>query len=118
MVHAGVIPFLHPSYDEQGHLPIPEFLRPKTPAEFKERMDRLLNNEQEYESVITGLRKLLCKPEYYDGTLWPGRFIAQATGIVTFAVLTFILLNEGLSTKTIVSLSLAILIIAIQLLWK
>ena len=68
MVHAGVIPFLHPSYDEQGHLPIPEFLRPKTPAEFKERMDRLLNNEQEYESVITGLRKLLCKPEYYDGT--------------------------------------------------
>jgi len=56
--------------------------------------------------------------EYYDGALWPGRFIAQATGIVTFAVLTFILLNEGLSTKTIVSLSLAVLIIAIQLLWK
>jgi len=68
MVHAGVIPFLHPSYDEQGHLPIPDFLRPKTPAEFKERMNRLLNNEQEYESVITGLRKLICKPEYYDGT--------------------------------------------------
>lgn len=68
MVHAGVIPFLHPSYDEQGHLPIPDFLRPKTPAEFKERMDRLLNNEDEYESVIKGLRKLICKPEYYDGT--------------------------------------------------
>jgi len=68
MVHAGVIPFLHPSYDEQRHLPIPEFLRPKTPTEFKERMNRLLNNEQEYESVITGLRKLLCKPEYYNGT--------------------------------------------------
>jgi hypothetical protein len=31
-------------------------------------MDRLLNNEDEYESVITGLRKLICKPEYYDGT--------------------------------------------------
>lgn len=68
MVHAGVIPFLHPSYDEQNHLPIPEFLRPKTPTEFKERMDRLLNNEDEYESVIKGLRKLICKPEYYDGT--------------------------------------------------
>jgi hypothetical protein len=48
--------------------PIPEFLRPKTPTEFKERMDRLLNNEDEYESVIKGLRKLICKPEYYDGT--------------------------------------------------
>tara|TARA_A100001015_G_scaffold79490_1_gene88184 strand:- start:3005 stop:4264 length:1260 start_codon:yes stop_codon:yes gene_type:complete len=68
MVHAGVIPFLHPTYDEQKHLPIPNFLRPKTPTEFKERMTRLLNNEDEYESVITGLRKLICKPEYYDGT--------------------------------------------------
>ena len=68
MVHAGVIPFLHPTYDEQKHLPIPDFLRPKTPTEFKERMTRLLNNENEYESVIRGLRKLICKPEYYDGT--------------------------------------------------
>jgi len=56
--------------------------------------------------------------EYYDGLLWPGRFIAQATGIVTFAALTFILLNEGLSTKTFVSLLLAIVIILIQILWK
>jgi hypothetical protein len=56
--------------------------------------------------------------EHYDGLLWPGRFIAQATGIVTFAALTFVLLSEGLSTKTIISLSLAIAIIAIQLLWK
>ncbi len=68
MVHAGVIPFLHPSYDEQNHLPIPDFLRPKTPAEFKERMQRLLDNEGEYQQVIKGLRKLICKPEYYDGT--------------------------------------------------
>lgn len=56
--------------------------------------------------------------EYYDGLLWPGRFIAQATGIVTFAALTFILLNEGLTTKTLVSLLLAIAIILIQILWK
>ena len=68
MIHAGVVPFLHPSYDEQKHLPIPEFLRPKTPAEFKERMERLLNNEEEYLQVVKGLRKLICKPELYDGT--------------------------------------------------
>jgi hypothetical protein len=68
MIHAGVVPFLHPTYDEQKHLPIPDFLRPKTPAEFKERMDRLLNNEEEYLSVVKGLRKLVCKPELYDGT--------------------------------------------------
>jgi len=56
--------------------------------------------------------------DYYDGLLWPGRFIAQATGIITFAILTFVLLNEGLTTKTIISLLLAIGIISIQILWK
>jgi hypothetical protein len=56
--------------------------------------------------------------DYYDGLLWPGRFIAQATGIITFAILTFVLLDEGLSTKTFVSLLLAIGIISIQILWK
>jgi hypothetical protein len=68
MIHAGVIPFLHPTYDTQGHLPIPEFLRPKTPAEFHERMQRLINNREEYETVLKGLRKAVLKPEYYDGT--------------------------------------------------
>ena len=68
MIHAGVVPFLHPSYDTQRHLPIPDFLRPKTPAEFHERMQRLINNPQEYETVLKGLRKAVLKPEYYDGT--------------------------------------------------
>lgn len=68
MIHAGVIPFLHPTYDEQRHLPIPEFLRPKTPKEFHDRMERLLNNKEEYETVLNGLRKAVLKKEYYDGT--------------------------------------------------
>jgi hypothetical protein len=68
MIHAGVIPFLHPTYDEQRHLPIPDFLRPKTPNEFHERMARLINNEEEYLTVLKGLRKAVLKKEYYDGT--------------------------------------------------
>jgi hypothetical protein len=68
MIHAGVIPFLHPTYDTQRHLPIPDFLRPKTPGEFHERMQRLINNKDEYETVLKGLRKAVLKPEYYDGT--------------------------------------------------
>jgi hypothetical protein len=68
MIHAGVIPFLHPTYDTQRHLPIPDFLRPKTPSEFHERMQRLINNKDEYETVLKGLRKAVLKPEYYDGT--------------------------------------------------
>lgn len=68
MIHAGVIPFLHPTYDEQNHLPIPEFLRPKTPEEFYENMQRLINNKDEYETVLKDLRKAVLKPEYYDGS--------------------------------------------------
>jgi len=56
--------------------------------------------------------------EYFDGQLWPGRFIAQVSGIVIFTILTFVLLNEGISTKTTISLILAFIIIAIQILWK
>lgn len=56
--------------------------------------------------------------EYYGGLLWPGRFIAQATGIISFALLTFTFMNEGVSAKTLVSLILAIGIILIQILWK
>jgi hypothetical protein len=67
MIHAGVIPFLHPSYDTQKHLPIPEFLRPNTPEEFYERMQRLINNPKQYETVLMGLRNAILKPEYYDG---------------------------------------------------
>jgi hypothetical protein len=68
MIHAGVIPFLHPTYDEQLHLPIPDFLRPKTPRQFHDRMQRLIDNPDEYETVLKGLRKAVLKPEYYDGS--------------------------------------------------
>lgn len=56
--------------------------------------------------------------DYYDGALWPGRFIAQASGIVIFAGLTFVLLDEGITMKTAISLILALTIIAIQILWN
>jgi len=56
--------------------------------------------------------------EYFDGQLWPGRFLGQASGIVVFTVLTFALLNEGINTKTGVSLMLAIILLLIQIFWK
>jgi hypothetical protein len=68
MIHAGVIPFLHPSYDEQRHLPIPEFFRPSTPEEFRKSMNTLLADPTAYEKALNGLRKIVLKPEYYDGT--------------------------------------------------
>ena len=56
--------------------------------------------------------------EYFDGTLWPGRFIGFAMGITSFAIMTNFYMNEGISTKTAVSLVLATTLVAIQILWK
>jgi hypothetical protein len=55
---------------------------------------------------------------YFDGQLWPGRFIGFATGIMTFAILTSFYMNEGINAKTAISLVLAIALVAIQILWK
>jgi len=56
--------------------------------------------------------------EHFDGLLWPGRFIAFATGMVSFAILSYVFLGEGLGLKTAVSVVLAIVLVLVQLLWK
>jgi hypothetical protein len=55
---------------------------------------------------------------YYDGILWPGRFIGFGTGIISFAFLTWWFLGEGITPKTVVSIFLACTLIGIQLFWK
>ena len=55
---------------------------------------------------------------HFDGQLWPGRFIAQAMGIMTFAFFTYMVLGEGVNHKTTVSLLLSLTLLLIQILWK
>ena len=54
----------------------------------------------------------------FDGTLWPGRLIGFAMGIISFTMLTNYYMGEGISTKVIVSLILAITLVLIQVFWK
>ncbi len=56
--------------------------------------------------------------EYFDGLLWPGKFIGFAVGTMIFAILTWIFMDEPMTSKTAVSLVLALLIISIQIFWK
>jgi len=56
--------------------------------------------------------------EHFDGLLWPSRFIGFSTGILSFSILTYMFLGEGINTKTAVSLILALSLVAIQLFWK
>ena len=54
----------------------------------------------------------------FNGTLWPGRLIGFAMGIISFTILTNYYMGEGISTKVIVSLILAITLVCIQVFWK
>ena len=50
--------------------------------------------------------------------LWPAKMIGFGVSTIVFTGLTYIMLEEGLSEKTLVCLFLSILIILIQVLWK
>lgn len=52
--------------------------------------------------------------EHYDGLLWPGRLIGFACGMISFYILTYMIMGEGLTMKTSLTLALACLIILIQ----
>jgi hypothetical protein len=56
--------------------------------------------------------------EYFDGLLWPGRFIGFSLGMINYAVLTGWLIQEGINLKTLTSLILATGIVCVQLFWK
>ena len=50
------------------------------------------------------------------GSVWTARFIGSSTGLIIFPILTWFLLGESMFTaKTMICLSLAVLIILIQL---
>ena len=55
---------------------------------------------------------------YYDGQLWPGRFVGFACGMLTFTILTNYYMGEGINAKTAISLVLACTLVLIQILWK
>ena len=56
--------------------------------------------------------------QYFDGLIWPGRFLGFALGISTYAIMTWWFMGEGITLKTFTSLILAIGIIFVQLFWK
>jgi len=56
--------------------------------------------------------------ESMGGELWPVRMIGFGVSTIMFTTLTYILMKEGLSTKTLVCLALSLAIILIQIFWK
>ena len=54
----------------------------------------------------------------FNGETWPGRLIGFAIGAVVFAALSYFVMKEPMSLKTISCLALAVSILAIQIFWK
>ena len=52
------------------------------------------------------------------GTLWPGRMIGFAVGVIIFSILSQYFMNESINTKTMLCLMLAVGIICIQIFMK
>lgn len=67
MIHNGVIPFFHPTYDSQRNLNVPEFIRLNKISDLQKRIDYLENNPDDYIALLKELQKIL-KPNYYDGS--------------------------------------------------
>jgi len=53
-----------------------------------------------------------------NGLLWPARFIGFSIGMLIYAVMVNYHFNEGITTKTVVSLILCAALISIQFFWK
>lgn len=56
--------------------------------------------------------------EAFNGMMWPQRFIGFASGILVYAWGTSYYFNQPIDTKTMISLSLAVLLICVQVFWK
>ena len=49
------------------------------------------------------------------GELWPIRLMGFATGMISFPVITYLVLGEGITLKTAISIFLAVIIMLLQL---
>ena len=56
--------------------------------------------------------------EGLNGELWPARFIGFSIGMVIYALGVSYFFKEGVTNKTLISLLLCVILVAIQVLWK
>lgn len=54
----------------------------------------------------------------FDGEMWPSRLLSFAIGAIVFAVMAYIWFDEAFTLKTIMCLTLATIIVLIQLFLK
>jgi len=51
----------------------------------------------------------------FDGLLWPGRLLGFAIGMISFPIITWFIMGEGITLKSLTSIFLAVIIMLLQL---
>jgi hypothetical protein len=51
-------------------------------------------------------------------TLWSVRLLGFSMGVLTFTIWTYLIMKEGITMKTAVSLALSVVIVLLQVFWK
>lgn len=59
LISNGIIPFLHPNYDDQHHIAVPEFLRLSKPEELHERIEQLEKDPVLYNKILQECQYLI-----------------------------------------------------------
>ena len=54
----------------------------------------------------------------FFGATWQGRLIGQGIGVIVFALMSFFLFKENITIKTAICITLALVIIIINIYWK
>ena len=54
----------------------------------------------------------------FDGEIWPSRLIGFAIGIIVFALMSYYIFKEPITTKTLICLVLSVGILGVQIFWK
>ena len=68
MLHYGIIPFLHPSYDTDFNVfPDGHFIRCKSPEDLKKKVKFLNDNPEHYKKLFYNLQEKYLKDSYYTG---------------------------------------------------
>ena len=68
MLHYGIIPFLHPSYDTDFNVfPEGHFIRCKSPADLKKKVQFLNDNPDHYKKLFYNLQEKYLRDSYYTG---------------------------------------------------
>ena len=67
MIIQGLVPFIHPDYDKNRILGLPEYVYVKNPEDFANKMRELDEDDNKYRSLIEECFNCI-KPEYLDGS--------------------------------------------------